>query len=267
MAETDKNFKFQIKNFVPSGHLPQGDKLKIRGFCRFILDILFPPQCVSCGKKFETHTERVICEQCFALIPTRSGFMCLICGRRVPQFGEVCHREACFILAAATDYKNPQARETLHALKYGHIRSAAEPISEILAYYVAELILHHGLPTENTIIVPIPIHKSRLRTRGYNQSLLISELLQLKLRNELRVAPDALMRVRPTKSQTELKNYDEREKNVSGSFTVRNAESIAGKTVLLFDDVYTSGATMREAARELKRARARRVVGLVFAKA
>lgn len=240
---------------------------RIRNAGRFVLDILFPPQCVSCGKKFETRAARVICEQCFALIPTRSGFMCPTCGRRIPQFGEACHRETGFILAAATDYQNPQARETLHALKYSHIRSAAEPISEILAYYVTELILHHGLPTENTIIVPIPIHKSRLRARGYNQSLLIAELLQLKLLNEIAVVPDALVRVRPTKSQTELKNYDEREKNVLGSFAVQNEESIAGKTVLLFDDVYTSGATMREAARELKRAGVRRVIGLVFAKA
>ncbi|MDO8557532.1 MAG: ComF family protein [Candidatus Jorgensenbacteria bacterium] len=243
-------------------------KLKIRAVAHSILDILFPPQCAACGVKLASSSATAICETCFSKIPARSGFICPACGRRLPDIQNLCHRDAGFILAAATDYGNAEARELLHALKYNHIRSAAHPIAEILAYYVTELVLHHGLITAGALLVPIPLHPRRERLRGYNQAMLVAQIFASKISPaDLPVVTDALARVKHTHSQTECADYAERAKNIAGSFVVKNPDTVFGKTVIIFDDVYTSGATMREAARVLKLAGAKKVVGFVFAKA
>lgn len=182
--------------------------------------------------------------------------------------GDVCHPEAGFRLAAATDYGIFEARELLHALKYRGIRAAAEPISEILSHYLLKLSAYGGLPLRDAVLVPVPLHAKRIRERGYNQSLCIAEALARRLGEHApHIYEDALRRVRNTKSQADIANRAERELNMQDSFAAENSECVSGKTVLLLDDVSTSGATLRAAARELKRAGARRVIGIVFAKA
>lgn len=208
-----------------------------------------------------------MCQQCRSKIQIRSGLVCPECGRRMPSTDDLCHRSYGFILAAAANYENQETRQLIHALKYDNVKSAADLIAEILAYYAEELSLHHGLVIKESEIVPIPLHTRKKRARGYNQAELIAEALVKKLAGDAPRINHALERVKFTRSQTECADYEKRNENILGSFSVKNDADVRGKTLLLLDDVFTSGATMREAARELKNAGAKRIIGLVFAKA
>ena len=101
------------------------------------------------------------------------------------------------------------------------------------------------------MVVPVPLHKKRLRHRGFNQSLMLARLAAKKLNKKLDYT--TLTRERLTRPQTELKG-DERRRNVRGAFEIKKSNLFKGKRVLLVDDVYTTGATITECARVIKRA-------------
>ena len=103
---------------------------------------------------------------------------------------------------------------------------------------------------EGVVVVPVPLHKARLRERGFNQSLLLARALASRLKLDLDYR--ALKRRRATRPQTELSG-NEREENVKGAFTIVDPKGIKGKEILLIDDVYTTGATVSECARVLKK--------------
>jgi ComF family protein len=148
-----------------------------------------------------------------------------------------------------------QLRELIHLFKFGCVKPAAKPLGDMLA---------RVLPRELKIdvIVPVPLHWTRLLTRGFNQS----ELLAMEVARRWQVPVDgALLRKKRTSSQTEL-THDERRLNVEGAFEVRKSAAVAGRSVLLIDDVLTTGATARACARMLKRAGARRVTVLTLAR-
>jgi ComF family protein len=114
------------------------------------------------------------------------------------------------------------------------------------------------------LIVPVPLHLSRLRWRGFNQALVLSRAIGRA--HQLQVDPLLLDRVRPTVPQTQLKER-ERQENVRGAFAVATPERLPGKRVLLVDDVYTSGATVEECARTLCRGGAKYVDVYTLARA
>lgn len=116
------------------------------------------------------------------------------------------------------------------------------------------------------IIVPVPLHRRRKFFRKYNQSALLAAALAGRLdANKTKYAPSLLKRVRATTPQTKL-NYKERKENVYDAFSVLKNAQIEGKTILLVDDVMTTGATMNACAKALLEAGAKRVNGLVFAR-
>ena len=103
---------------------------------RFILDALFPPQCVPCGKKLPSSSRFVsACDECVARIPIRSGFICSMCGARQPTLHNECHKSA-IVIAAATDYTNREAQMLIHALKYNRVRSTTAPLVHVLMQYI-----------------------------------------------------------------------------------------------------------------------------------
>ena len=232
---------------------------------RFLLDALFPPQCIPCGKKLPSSSQFVsACDECIARIPIRSGFTCSMCGARQASLHNECHKSA-IVIAAATDYTNREAQMLIHALKYDQVQTAVQPLVEILMWYIAsreELLAHNGF-----VLVPIPLHAKKMRERGFNQAELITKELCAQLPIKFLYCGDALTRSHNTPSQTAQKSHAERNKNMKDAFAVQNSDGIEGKIVFLVDDVSTSGATIREAARVLKNAGARSVFGLVVAKA
>jgi len=234
----------------------------IRKICANLFDILFPPQCVSCASSVQR--DEILCPMCVSTLSLRSGFLCSVCGRRLPELKVTCHKNA-FPIAAATDYRSKAVHELVRALKYRHIVSVGDLIASLIKTFAEKNMT--DISFDNCVIVPIPSSSNRERTRGYNQAEYIARLFIKKIGTSAPLLTHALLKKRDSLSQVTCADYKEREKNVLGSFCVRDAETILGKTVIIFDDVSTSGATMREAARELQRAGAKHIVGFVFAKA
>jgi len=146
-------------------------------------------------------------------------------------------------------------RELIHLLKYGRVCPAAGVLGRMLA----EVIQGFGSEFISAVVVPVPLHGSKLRQRGFNQAEEIARAAWKNLhRSELKFAAGVLSRRRATETQTGLSDH-QRQQNVRGAFVVASPGEIAGGDVLLVDDVFTTGATVTECARVLRRAGADRV--------
>ena len=163
------------------------------------------------------------------------------------------------------EYKNPLIKNLIKRFKY-------EPLVKELAKDLTSLIIAHFQlldPPPNFgggdyVLVPVPLEKRKLKWRGFNQSeeigKEISKFLNIPLIN------DILFKIKETLPQVEL-SEKEREENIKGVFIIRNRKKISGKKILLVDDVYTTGSTMKECAQLLKKAGAKEVIGIVIARA
>jgi ComF family protein len=175
-----------------------------------------------------------------------------------PRCG-LCRRvEPVFARAVAYGSNEGGLRELIHLLKYAGVRPAANVLGRMLAEAVAEL--EAELPADPIALVPVPMHRSKLRQREFNHAELIAKAA-MKLSpvaGPLQLFPTALERKRKTPSPTALTSHQRRE-NVRGAFGVTDPEAVKGREVLLVDDVYTTGATVSECARVLGRAGATKV--------
>lgn len=140
---------------------------------------------------------------------------------------------------------------------------------DTLAVTVENYIRAHTppLPTfdpSSSLFTAVPLAPQRLKQRGFNQALLLAEALGKLL--SISVDANTLVRTRETKPQVECETPKERQENIAGAFAVRENTNLKGKTILLVDDVYTSGATMNECARVLRRAGAHTVWGVAVAR-
>jgi ComF family protein len=160
--------------------------------------------------------------------------------------------------ARAAVLYNDQSRRLVHALKYHDRHDAAEVMARMMHHAGRRLLDSHDL------LAPVPLHWLRLWSRRYNQSALLARRLG-KLA-AVPVCPDLILRCRQTRSQVGL-SARERNRNIRGAFAVRDqlASRVAGRKILLIDDVMTSGATANECARVLRGAGAMHVAVLVFA--
>ena len=148
----------------------------------------------------------------------------------------------------------------VHRFKYGQREDLSRTLGSLLAEFAGRWV---GEP-EEPVAVPVPLHPRRLRERGFNQSALLARHVARGLGAKLDLS--TLRRTRYTAAQTGL-GKDERRKNVRGAFLVIHPSAVKGRTVLLVDDVLTTGNTLNQCARALRRAGARRVLCLVFARA
>ncbi|MBI2592964.1 MAG: ComF family protein [Candidatus Colwellbacteria bacterium] len=168
-----------------------------------------------------------------------------------------------YLVFAASSYENEILRNLIHQFKYNHLEALGAPLGRILIRYLetVEISLHHP------VVIPIPLHPRRLRSRGFNQAEELARIVGSHL--QLPVETGILKRIKNTKSQIGLKNHDERRENIKNCFEVssQNKEKVKNRNVLLVDDVYTSGATVEEAEKVLRRAGVKDVKVLVLAKA
>ncbi len=171
----------------------------------------------------------------------------------------MCRRlEPPFVKAVAYGSYDGGLRELIHLLKYQQVRPAAAVLGRMLAEAVRGL--EPGWSQNLVVVVPVPLHARKLRQRGFNQSELIAQHA-LKLgagSGRLVLRSKILERRRETQSQIGLTRHQRRE-NLRGSFAVARPEEIAGREVLLVDDVFTTGTTVSECARVLRRAGASKV--------
>jgi len=214
----------------------------------YTLEILFPPLCLKCRAYITGDVERenLLCKQCFDTI-------------RV--YKTVAYSPG-LTLAAAGTYEDEALRALIHAYKYDRAIAAEATIEKIIHKYLDGFDLARALQG-NAVIVPIPLHRNRLRQRGFNQADFIADILSERLGAP--VFKEAIKRIKDTPHQTTTRSKEERARSLSHSFEL-NEDSIKGKSVILVDDVYTSGATMNEAAKTLKKGGAKTILGFVVAK-
>lgn len=222
------------------------------------LDAVFPSHCLGCGIALAGGA--LICEFCLAEIPVFKKLFCAICKARLPENKKICHRDAPYLLGAATDYHDEWVRQLVHNLKFKFLKPAAQPLASLLVAYAKE-----ALPSlEGFVVVPIPLSRARERERGFNQSALIGKIFSAHFSMEF--LTELLVRERHTKAQSEINDFSKRHENVAGCFSVLCPDLVKGKNLIVIDDVTTSGATFFEAAVTLKRAGAKKIICLAAAK-
>lgn len=153
-------------------------------------------------------------------------------------------------------------RGLIHLLKYERVTPVSAPLGRMLAHAIGELVDGKAAP----LVVPVPLHKTRRRSRGFNQSVLIAHAAVRQLPQRLEVLNGALVRQRDTISQVGL-SREERIENVRDAFRVAQPSRVNGRDILLVDDVMTTGTTLSECARVLKQAGAKRVWAATVARA
>jgi ComF family protein len=146
-------------------------------------------------------------------------------------------------------------------LKFRSVRIASLPMANLLADYLQEL----GIPLGGFTVVPVPLSAIRERSRGFNQAALIGNVVASRL--GLPMATDWIVRARDARPQSNSASVTERRVNMRGAFSVPRPERVLHRKILLIDDVRTSGATLDEAVRTLKAARATRIIAAVVAHA
>lgn len=229
----------------------------MRSLARSALDLLLPLHCVGCRRE-----GGVLCAGCIEGLSRLEPPFCDTCAQ--PNVNGQC--QWCLEHPAMIDgirapylFEGP-LRETVHRLKYRGWRATAPVLGGLLAAYLE----HHKFPAQSTgqVLVPVPLHPRRLRSRGYNQSHLLAKEAGKLL--DMPVRQDLVRRAKDSPPQVEVRSSDQRRANVAGSFEA--AAGVEGLSILLVDDVATTGSTLFACAAALKEAGAARVWGVVLAR-
>jgi len=220
-----------------------------------VLNSVFPPVCANCER-----VGALLCDSCLAAMPRLTEPLCQSCGRSVSRQGTRCQQCLCepqsrLKIRAAVSFLDPVPK-IIHQLKYNGIYALSDPL--------AALMLEAWPTWEEPVdlLLAIPLHPKRQRSRGYNQS----EHLARRLRQRLDLAgePRMLKRLKDTRPQVNL-SPAERAANVAGAF-LADAKDVAGKRIVLVDDVCTTGSTLSEAGKALWEAGAKTVSGYCLAR-
>lgn len=238
-----------------------------------LVTTFFPGDCRACGGALLKAGSSPVCDECIDGLRAQSAALCVRCGEALDldglhyerQFGaEALLCSPCrlappeFERAAAWGLYEDRMRELIHLLKYEGVRQVAKPLGRLLARVMVAMAAE-GMPRE-AVVIAVPLFGAKKRQRGYNQSELLAEAALGSCGEAWRLTPAhmALRRVRDTESQFGL-SASGRRRNLKGAFVVADPAAIAGREVLLVDDIFTSGATARECAGVLIQAGAARV--------
>ena len=225
----------------------------LRSLARSALDLLLPLHCLGCRREGD-----IICARCIEGLRRLEQPFCDTCAQ--PNSHGQCqwcldHPSKIDGIRAPYLFEGP-LREVVHRLKYRGWRAAAPVLGGLLAGYLDK----HRLPGQ--VLVPVPLHSSRLRSRGYNQSHLLAKEAGKML--DLPVREGLLKRAKDSPPQVEARSREQRRANVAGSF--ESSDEVAGLSILLVDDVATTGSTLMACATALKEAGAASVWGLALAR-
>ena len=231
------------------------------------IDLFYPPRCVLCEKTL-TGEEKHICGECYHSLPLIKGPRCPKCSRPIrtrngeDQLCGICRiqpNRKIKITVAASEYQGLMKR-LIHLYKY----ERQQFLADLFARIIAEQTAKTGIAENIDLLVPIPLHWTRKRWRGFNQAREIcrgiSPLINIPV-----IPESAFRRVRKTTPQVQL-NVASRTSNIHNAFSVRKAKYIKDKNIALVDDVYTTGATSEECARMLLHAGAKSVSLLIIAR-
>lgn len=239
----------------------------------------FPADCRICSTPLLEFSRIPVCQACIDAIRPLQGSYCAVCGEdlHLPWRDETLSvaadeaadkDDARCVLCQRTDppferavaygsYDGP-LRDLIHLLKFQQVRPAGSVLGRMLAQTVSTL--EPTMPVGRIVVVPVPLYSRKRVQRGFNQAeaIAVSALRELKHPKRFELGASILLRRRDTSSQIGLTRHQRRE-NLRGAFEVRNPTRIAGRDILLVDDVFTTGTTASECARVLLRAGAERV--------
>lgn len=233
-----------------------------RTMVRHLVNLFYPLHCHVCRIPLGAHEELGLCGSCLNAMRPAPWPRCPICAAPVDRTDDCCaacraRRPAFHRVDAAFVYEGP-VRELIHLYKYGRRTGPGRTLDELTAAFASANGILDGIDS----IAFVPMHGWRLRRRGFNQSEAIAA--SLARRSGISLA-GVLTKCRRTRAQNELAR-EERLVNLTGAFTARSGERVAGGSVLLVDDVMTTGATLDACAAALRAAGARTVKCLVVAR-
>jgi ComF family protein len=238
--------------------------LRSRKIKKAVLDTLFPIFCLAC------ETEGFwLCDQCLFKIQLLDFQLCPACEANITEKGALCpacresRKSSLDSLIVSVSYENPVIKKLIHNLKYRFVADIAKPLADLMV----KALLRNDLPIPD-YIMPIPLHPRRLRWRGFNQSLLLAETISENLAPLMKIeVQDILERQKYNQPQMKIKKYQERLENVKSIFGLKEqSPDLKNKTVLLVDDIATTGATLEECAKVIKEKGARKIFGVVISR-
>jgi ComF family protein len=227
----------------------------------WILHILFPRVCFHCKADMPRTESALLCENCRKDLKQPEGVLCKRCGLPLKDGGAYCYdcgRKAkanfkCSFIRSSLRF-TPPSRALVHAFKYEKYMH----ISKFFASLMYKTLKNNPEFFEADLLIPVPIHRSKLRSRGFNQAELLAR--DLSLLSDIPFK-NVLQRSAKTKSQTSL-GRKERKENIKDAFICTDKGAVKKKAVIVIDDVCTTTATLEECAKVLRKAGAREVLAL-----
>ncbi len=205
---------------------------------QFFLDLIFPIECIGCKKE-----KNYLCNECFDSIPL-----------------EILDTSTQYLdgLYSAASFNHPLLNKVIKEFKYRFVKSLVQPLSEI----TIKMIKQQKLNLFSPIVVPVPLSRKRLNWRGFNQAELIAKYITQYFNWEFDIL---IRRIKYTKPQADIENKEERKKNIKANFEINPGINLKNRDYILIDDVTTTGSTLNECARILKKNGAKNVIGITIA--
>ena len=235
-------------------------------FLSAITDAVFPPLCLACHHALTPEEGKAFCSACSKDITGITGSHCPVCGILFPDSpagnhlcGACLENPPRYLFARAAVVYDEIILKAIHRFKYGRDISLGAALAKLFADF--------DFPDIDwslfDIMLPVPLHVRRLRSRGFNQSLILARARGEK--HEIPVDFSLLKRRKLTLTQTGL-DKKERVANIRGAFEVRHPDRITHRNIMVVDDVFTTGATINECAKTLKKAGASQVAAVTLAR-
>ena len=240
---------------------------------KWLFDLIFPKTCLGCGKFTNSRADfDYVCRKCFGGIGLKDKLECIGCKRQT-KLGLTCmsckDKNNIDQLLIAAELSDPLVNKMIKAYKYGFIFDMFLPLTVIAKKSVKKLLRKDfNLLEDNPLFIPVPLYRTRLNERGFNQSWLITK----SMADAFHVSSDehALSKKHNFKHQADTKSREERLNNIKGNFVLSDPYGVNGRTIILVDDICTTGATLNECAKVLKNppagGGAKRVIGFVIAR-
>ncbi len=229
------------------------------------LELLFPSRCLACGTAVAPGNLPLFCANCLARVELLTGPLCPGCGRQFPKAAGDSHfcglclsGHYHFNMARAVAIYAPPFNTVIHRFKYHGETWGLTSFKALL-----DALPEPPWLSAPDLILPVPLHPAKLRQRGYNQAVLLARAFFPQQRKLIRT--DILLRIRPTAPQTSLSGRARRQ-NLKKAFAVKDPARVEGQRIVLVDDVFTTGTTVNECARILKKSGADEVSVLTLAR-
>jgi competence protein ComFC len=210
----------------------------------FLLEMISPTKCLGCNLKNE-----ILCNNCISKI-------------------KLAERETDKNIVAVFDYRDPVMKKAIWKLKYHHNHYIGEKLGKLLYEFLIEDIaeIKTYVSGRSIYVIPVPISSKKTKIRGYNQTLAISKWFCNSAQARIfELKNNIVIKKVETIPQAKITDRKRRLENVRGVFEVKNKEVVKGRTIIVIDDVTTTGGTMNEMIKVLKKAGAKKVVGFAVA--